>query len=287
MSSIFLYGVGFIAGSIYVSNLEESRYLFFRKSFYEPHKQFLELKKYKRKNDIAQSHKDIEIYLKSILLNAANYCYYYFYGHKQELIFYKQQNSFELIRNFEFVHETLSDFDNITKSIQHRIQKENKTIENKLLEKANLDEELKKDIDDKNLENIILLQENTKDEFVKFQIQSNIQTKKDYDKSILPEIKLVKQTNKIAIANAIDESRKLWEERRKENLYDLSLSQTKIETKYKSITDLKNQQYLDKVTKRNEKEMEEYSKKKQVADMPPGKSSYSDFEDLFNMNKSK
>lgn len=286
MSSIFLYGAGFIASSIYISNLEESKYQFFRKSFYEPHKKYSDLKKFKREHDIAQSHSDMENYLKSIFLNAANFFYQNFHGKKQELIFYKQQNNFELIRNFEFVHETLSDFDNITKSIQKRIAKENIIIEEKLLEKANLADELKKDIDDKNLENIILLQENTNDELLKFQIQSSIQTKRDYDKSILPEIKLIKQTNKIAIANALEESKKLWEERRKENMYDIS--RTKIETKFKSVADLKNQQYLDRVSKSNEKEMEEYGKKKQQnADMPPGSSSYSDFEELFNMNKSK
>jgi hypothetical protein len=285
MSSIFLYGAGFIAGSIYISNLDETKYQFFRKSFYEPHRNYLNLKKYRRQNDMPQSYQDIEIYIKSVFLNATNFFYYNLYGKKQEFNLYKQQNNFELIRNFEFVQETLSDFDKITKSIEERIKKENKKIEEKEIENANLEDELKKDFDDKNIENILLLQENTKDEFIKFQIQNNIQTKKDFDKGILPEMKLIKQINKVAIANAFDDSRKLWEERRKENLYDIR--HTKIETKFKSISDLKNKQYLDRVSKNNKKEMDEYGKNKQAADMPPGESSYSDFEDLFNIDKSK
>lgn len=285
MSSIFFYGVGFIAGSIYISNLEENQYQFFRKSFYEPHRNYLDLKKYKRQKEIAQSYEDVEIYFKSVILNAANFFYYHIYGKKQELIFYKQQNNFDLIRNFEFVHETLSDFNNITKSIQERIGKENKKIEEKEMEKNNLEEDLQKSYDDKNLENIILLQENTKDEFMQFQIQNNIQTKKDYDKSILPEIKLRKQMNKSAIANAFEESKRLWEERRKENLYDEKY--VKYEQKNVSISDLKNKQFIQKTNKENEKEMAEFSKNKKETEMPFGRSDYSDFGELFNMNKSK
>jgi len=282
MSSFFIYGAGFFLGSMYISNLEEEKYQFFRKCFYEPHKNYFDLKKFKRNNDLAQSYLDLEYYLKSVFLNGVNFFYYYLYGEKRNFLFYKQQNNFELIRNFEFVNETMREFDIISKNLKERIDKENSIIDQKLLEKSYLEEELKKDFDDKNLDNIILFKENTKDEFTKFTIQNGIQTKQDYDKSILPEIKLQKQTNKIAIANSINESRRLWEERRKENMYDIS--HTKFETKFKSIADLKNQQYVEKVMNNKQRELQKYSKNKQETTSVP-ESNYSDFKDLFDINK--
>ncbi len=283
MSILLLYGAGFVAGSMYLSKLDDVKYQFFRKCFYEPHKNYSDLKKYKNQNRIDQTYEDMEYYVKSVFLNGANFFYYYLYGKKREFIFYKQQNNFELIRNFEFMNETINDYDNIIKKIKERIERENKDIDDKMIEKENLEEDLKKDFDDKNLENLILLQENTKDQFTKFVIQNNIQSKSDYDKTTLPQIKLQKESNKIAFAQAIENSRKLWEDRRKENLYDISNYKT--ETKRISIADVKEKEYIEGVRKQNSQEIEKIRNEKKQNEMPKKNGDYSDFEDLFNMKK--
>lgn len=280
MSGLFFFSTGVFVGVYYIKNLDQGKYTFFRKSFYEPHEQYRLIKKFKRENDIAYNYQDVEIYIKRTILSALNFFYYHLYGENREFQYYKQQNNFELIKNFEFMNETLKDFDNLTKQIKERISQENGKLEAKMLEKENLQADLRKEIDDKNLENILLLQENTKDEFIKYQLSQNISTRADYEKSILPEIHLLKQTSKAIIAYSHSESKRLWEERRKnENMNDYMAYKAPKTT----ISDLRNKEYLEKIQNKNEAEIIKYEQNKKNS-QPGVPDNFSEFKGLFNID---
>ena len=218
--SLIALSAGFLIGGAFVRSLKPDDYIFFRYSFYEPHLIYKNIKLQKIQKDLAYTSKDLEIHIKSTILKAINYFSYYLYGKKNEFLFYKQQNNFVLIKKFEFVNETIKDFEKIQSNIQERIVTENKKNEIKIKDEENLMEQIYQNVDDKNLENIVLLKENTNDEYLKYAISSNLFTTSDYDKKITPEIKLLKQTNKLVIAASMKESRRMWDDQRKKDAYE-------------------------------------------------------------------
>lgn len=260
--AIFFYGIGFLIGNTYIHKASEDDFDFFKKSFIEPHKEYRFLRKNRRKNDMAYSSEELIMYLKVTMNNAYYFFYYNLYDKYRIFNHYKQQNNFDLIRDFEFMHETLQNLDVIQSNLNKRISQENFIIEEKIKSEENYEKELNRSDDDKNMENILLMKNNSADEFYKYQLSNNIYDKDEYEKSILPEIKLDRENTKIMLAKGIADARKEFTDNRRRNLYDNFVDRKKTV----SFLDNQKKDYMDKMRKQDEREIENYSVSKKVHD---------------------
>ena len=258
--SIFFYGIGFILGTSYIQNLNEENYRFFKESFIEPYSQYKFLKKYRKENDLHKSPDELYAFINLSFKNTLYFFYYHLYDKHILFRFYKQQNNFDLIRNFEFMNETMQNIDVIKNNLQKRIIQEN--LKNEETEKLaeNYKKDLNKSDDDNNMENILLMQNNSKDEFHKYQLSNNIFDKDEYEKSILPEIKLEKENTKIMLAKGISDARREFTEIRRMNYYDI------YPTKKENIDVVNNlnKKYFDKLNKTNQKELDKLEVRKKL-----------------------
>ena len=167
-----------------------------------PHAQFRLNKKHKYAADNGMDPQDYINYIKDTTYSFYNLIHWYTIGERASIRKYKRELCFDLIEKFEFVKETVENFDYVIGNIIE-VVREDAIIEPKegsYAFYAQLEREMKiknKTQDEFSIENIQMIKEMTSDDYEKYLIDNSIVSKEDYLKSLTPEFRLSKETNKM------------------------------------------------------------------------------------------
>jgi hypothetical protein len=174
-----------------------------------PHDNFKKLKIYLNKNNLQLSYEHYVNYIKNVGYGIFSITSYFLYYKNQIKKFEKQQDTFDMIEDFEFVRESCENLDYIIdktkKVITKHIEEENKKKEDQ--ERMKIFSE-----DEENLHNIELIRNLAKDEYEKFLLNDAVMNTLDYYKELSPDFKLAKEKNRRAILEVyyrmVDESQR-------------------------------------------------------------------------------
>jgi hypothetical protein len=164
-----------------------------------PHVNFKKVKEYLAKNNLQISYEHYINYIKDVGSRMFFFTSYYLYKRREYIKFEKQQKTFDMIEDFEFVRESCENIDFIldeSKILFKKQIEEQKNIETKFIE------EQKKKIyseDDENLNNIELIKNLAKDDYEKYLLKDSVVTSIDYYKELSPDFKVSQEKNRLAI----------------------------------------------------------------------------------------
>jgi hypothetical protein len=167
---------------------------------YQPHVQFYKIKKEHYKLDKALDHTNYLNYILDITKSFYQFIHFFTIGERREFRKMKQKMSFDLIENFEFVRETLDNFDFVIENMRKLEEESLKNQPGSYAFFQQLEEEAKqrnKTADDYSIENIQIIKEMAEDDYEKYLLENSVMRKEDYDKSLTPEFKLQKEANRL------------------------------------------------------------------------------------------
>jgi hypothetical protein len=175
----------------------------------KPYQLFYHLKKESYKKDMGLDYSDYVNHISNIAKSFINFAHFYLIAYRRAIIQEKQNLTFNLIERFEFVRETIDNFDFVQTNLKKiEIEEVNNSVGSYAYMKK-LEQEAKvknKSVDDFNIENIQLIKEMAEDEYEKYLLENAIQKKEDYDKSLTPQFKLMKETNRLKLIEQYQDS---------------------------------------------------------------------------------
>lgn len=221
MSYIFIGG--FCLGLTIPSFLKDENYTILYHGIYRPHRMFFTKRRELFKNQQALRPEDYYEYILDSTLSFFNIFYMLLIGKRNNFIFLKQQNCFNLIEEFEFMNETLKNMD----YIQESLQKKSNLFPGSYQHLAILEEGMKKmkvkSVDEINAENILKIKEMSVDPYEQYLLESAVETKENYYKN-MPFNKLIdSEMQKHKIQEAYAQSQKQWEDKLKVKNIDHSI----------------------------------------------------------------
>jgi hypothetical protein len=208
------YISGFAVGILFPHYLSNYHFEILQGSVLRPHLQFFQMRKNKLKSGIEITHEDYLFYLKNTFLSFYNMIHFFIIGEKRLFNLTKQKACFDLISDFEFIKETVDNYDYILENVK---EIQNEILNNRLIEAK----ESQKTVEDYNFENIEIIKEMAKDDYEKYLIDNAVMRKDEYYKTLTPEFILQKEQNKLRMAEQYQNAyQEFDDERMGRNLLD-------------------------------------------------------------------
>lgn len=253
MLKYFILG-SFLGISIpqYASN-EDYHQLYY--GMYKPHRDFITMKKYKFKNDIALSEKDYTAYFKSIFYSIYSMFHYFFIDKPNQFIETKQKRCFRLIEKFEFVKETIENMDYVTKNLRNEFIKSQKLKEGSYEQMALLEKQFKeenKTAEDLSLEYLKQIEEMSSDDYEKYLMSKSVMPKEEFLKTLSPEFLQQKRMDKLNLLESYDNA--LRENRNGESYDSMRNEFMKIHDKTNYVATQRSQEMMKNKSIEREKE---------------------------------
>lgn len=175
----------------------------------KPYQNFYQLKKECYKKDIGLEYNDYTNHILNVTKSLGKFVHFYLIEYRRIITQEKQNMTFNLIERFEFVKETIDNFDYVESNLKKIKIEEVNSSPGSYANMKKLENETKinnKSADDYNIENIQLIKEMAEDEYEKYLLENAIQKKEDYDKSLTPQFKLQKETNRLKLIEQYHDS---------------------------------------------------------------------------------
>jgi hypothetical protein len=214
----YLFVGGFIVGSIIPQMASNYKFWVLYHGIYRPHKDFRKKRNYLFKNDVALHSNDYYFYLFDIFYSFGKMWYLLLYGERKDFLKIKQQNCFKLIEEFEFVNETIENYENVIKGMQqfYKSNLENipGTYENfSKIEKEISMNNIQKSAEEMNLANLNKIKEMSKDDYEKYLIDNAVKSRVEHTLAQSDEQFIQNAFNKTNQAIAYEKSIRQWKDK--------------------------------------------------------------------------
>jgi hypothetical protein len=163
---------GLAVGTSIPLYLSDRNYLAMWNGIYRPHIAHRERKRQIKVSQQRINEYDYLLYLTDIATSAFEMIKVFLYKGKRDFELAKQNTSLNLTMNFEFINETINNYDEINRNIQ-RINDMQVEKNRKLNQLVNTKPE------DMNLQNIQLMREKAKDDYQKYALDNSVMTKEE------------------------------------------------------------------------------------------------------------
>lgn len=188
--SVYL-AAGLLGGVSIPFMISPKKYVILFNGLIKPHKEHQALKKMKYANGVLLNEFDYLLYLVNTFYSFGNMVYQLAYGDRYNFLMTRQTVGLILTAQFEYINETISNYD----KIQENIKNINYTTPTSFelmdeIEKNYIREESQEEI---NLQNIALMKNNVKDEYEKYTLENSVITNQEYLKNLNPELRLADQ----------------------------------------------------------------------------------------------
>jgi hypothetical protein len=177
----------------------------------KPYQNFFRLKREMYKKDQGLDYNDYANHIIDIAKSYYNFIHFYIIGQRRMIRQEKQNLTFNLIEKFEFIRETIDNFDFVQSNLEKIKAEQVNSAPGSYAYMKKLEQEAKiknKSVDDYSIENIELIKEMAEDEYEKYLLENAIQKKEDYDKSLTPQIKLQKEANRLKLIEQYQDSQR-------------------------------------------------------------------------------
>jgi hypothetical protein len=190
---------GGLGGLLIPQYLSNNNFEYLYQGLYRPHKEFFRLKSDRYKKDESLIVSDYTGYIRGIFSGLYISAHYFLLGQFKEFKETKQKVCFDLIENFEFVRETVQNWDYLNRKIRENMEDEKKYTEELIIGVQQEIERLSKSPDEMNLDYIKQIENMTDDEYEKYAITQAIIPKEEYLKNISPDYLLEKSKYRLQI----------------------------------------------------------------------------------------